>query len=329
MDSLKTVAAKVKHSPKVIRKTFANPQKSYNKVTEGERAKGKDEEDWLHAEDSLKEGIHFYVKMLGSCSVTRAQGTGCTDEAVHTIIGNTKKAKNAPTGGSLQKVLITVSTRKLLVQDMITKEKIMDIPIYRISYCVADPYYTKVFAFISRAQGRRDLYCYAFLCSKESMAQAMALTIADAFKMAFDSLEKGKASKNEASSEMRKDYKENNLNPFPAAKNGNSSKIDSISVKATPHDNAPMIQVTQDYPSTAAAMQDSAKKLEALDLAVDDFDDFDAEFTKLAESRSNPNLFETPVRRQDFMDDVNHLMATEATAKQLMMSKSSEDLSFI
>ena len=92
----------------------------------------------------------------------------------------------------------------------------------------------------------------------------MALTIADAFKLAFDSLEKGKASKNESSSEMRKDYKENNLNPFPAAKNGNSSNIDTISVKATPHDNAPMIQVTQDYPSTAAAMQDSAKKLEAL-----------------------------------------------------------------
>ena len=43
MDSLKTVAAKVKHSPKVIRKTFANPQKSYNKVTEGERAKGRSE----------------------------------------------------------------------------------------------------------------------------------------------------------------------------------------------------------------------------------------------------------------------------------------------
>lgn len=24
---------------------------------------GKHEEDWLHAEDSLKEGIHFYVKV--------------------------------------------------------------------------------------------------------------------------------------------------------------------------------------------------------------------------------------------------------------------------
>ena len=92
----------------------------------------------------------------------------------------------------------------------------------------------------------------------------MALTIADAFKLAYDSLEKGKASKNEAGSEMAKDYRENNLSPFPAAKNGNSSDVDTISIKATPHNDAPMIQVTQDYPSTAAGMQDSTKKLQAL-----------------------------------------------------------------
>ena len=39
----------------------------------------------------------------------------------------------------------------------------------RVSYCVADPNITKVFAFISRVQGKSDLNCYAFLCSKESM----------------------------------------------------------------------------------------------------------------------------------------------------------------
>jgi len=39
----------------------------------------------------------------------------------------------------------------------------------RVSYCVADPNFTKVFAFISRVQGKHDLNCYAFLCSKESM----------------------------------------------------------------------------------------------------------------------------------------------------------------
>ena len=47
---------------------------------------------------------------------------------------------------------------------------------------------------------------------------------------------------------------------------------------------------------------------------------------RLAESRSNPILFETPVRKRDFAGDLNYLMATEATAKELTISKSTEDL---
>ena len=35
---------------------------------------GKHQEDWLHAEDSLKEGIHFYVK-VSLCSTPRGGGT--------------------------------------------------------------------------------------------------------------------------------------------------------------------------------------------------------------------------------------------------------------
>lgn len=41
MDSLKFMAAKVKHSPQVIRKTFASSQSPYAKVLEGEKSKGK------------------------------------------------------------------------------------------------------------------------------------------------------------------------------------------------------------------------------------------------------------------------------------------------
>lgn len=322
MDSLKTVASKVKHSPQVIRKTFSSSQQSYSKVTEGKKITGKNQEDWLHAEDSLKEGIHFYVKMLGSCPVLQAQGSGCTDEAVQTIISNTRKTKNNPTSGNLQKVLVTVSTRKLLIQDMVTKEKIMDIPIYRVSYCVADPHFTKVFAFISRVQGKSDLNCYAFLCSKESMAKAMALTIADAFKLAYEYYEKGKSTTNRESPRVAQDdNKENSQQTLPVV-NKRSADMYATPVKARPRSDTPTIEVTSD--SFASAVEDSGRKIQALDLAIDD--DFDAEFTKLAESRSNPTLFETPVRRRDFFDDVNHLVATEATAKELMMSKSTEDL---
>lgn len=323
MDSLKSVASKVKHSPQVIRKTFSSQQKSYSKVTEGERPKGKNQEDWLHAEDSLNEGIHFYVKMLGSCPVTKAHGPGCADEAVEKIVTNTKKVKNAPASESLKKVLITVSTRKLTIQDMLTKEKIMDIPIYRVSYCVAAPNFTKVFAFISRVQGKHDLNCYAFLCSKESMAQALALTIADAFKLAYENYEKAKSSKNSENSQAAKNEdKENSVEPKTLASNGNAD-IYATPTKPKASSDTPVIQITED--ASSHDMKTTERKMKALDLAVDD-DDFDAEFTKLAESRSNPTLFETPVRRRDFFDDVNYLVATETTAKELMMSKSHEDL---
>ena len=38
-----------------------------------------------------------------------------------------------------------------------------------VSYCVADPTFPKVFAFICRSQGKQDLTCHAFLCSKPAM----------------------------------------------------------------------------------------------------------------------------------------------------------------
>ena len=51
--------------------------------------------------------------MLGSCSVTRAQGTGCTDEAVHTIIGNTKKVCASPKGSSCEALCDKIRSGKL------------------------------------------------------------------------------------------------------------------------------------------------------------------------------------------------------------------------
>ncbi|PFX31205.1 Low density lipoprotein receptor adapter protein 1-A [Stylophora pistillata] len=282
MNSLKTVAAKVKHSPQVIRKTFsgAGSPSPYAKVTEGEKSKGKYQEDWLHAEESLKEGIHFYVKILGSCPVLQAQGSGCTDEAVQSIIANTKKTKNTPASGSLQKVLITVSTRKLSIEDMISKEKIMEIPIYRVSYCVADSTFPKVFAFICRSQGKQDLTCHAFLCSKPAMAQAMALTIADAFKLAYENHEKNtgrdKPEKDQGCSRVARDNKENTGQATPKVENEN------VDIYATPiprknRVDAPKIQLSPD--STSDGMEDSNNKFQALDLKAKD-DDFDAEFTK-------------------------------------------------
>ena len=39
---------------------------------------------------------------------------------------------------------------------------------FRVSYCTVDPYYDKVFCYISRNAETKGLECHAFLCSKKS-----------------------------------------------------------------------------------------------------------------------------------------------------------------
>ncbi len=58
--------------------------------------------------------------------------------------------------------------------------------ICRVSYCTVDPYYDKVFCYISRNQETKELECHAFLCSKKSKAEAITLTVAQAFNIAFE-----------------------------------------------------------------------------------------------------------------------------------------------
>ncbi len=62
----------------------------------------------------------------------------------------------------------------------------MCVSIYRVSYCTVDPYYDKVFCYISRNHENKQLECHAFLCSKKSKAEAITLTVAQAFNIAFE-----------------------------------------------------------------------------------------------------------------------------------------------
>ena len=44
----------------------------------------------------------------------------------------------------------------------------LPVPTHRVSYCTVDPYYDKVFCYISRNAETKGLECHAFLCSKKS-----------------------------------------------------------------------------------------------------------------------------------------------------------------
>ncbi|KAG8588154.1 hypothetical protein GDO81_005891 [Engystomops pustulosus] len=94
--------------------------------------------------------------------------------------------KAKASGKKLQKVLLKVTPRGIILHDSVTNKLIENVSIYRISYCTADKLHDKVFAYIAQSQQNETLECHAFLCTKRKMAQAVTLTVAQAFKVAFE-----------------------------------------------------------------------------------------------------------------------------------------------
>ncbi|XP_053107221.1 numb-like protein isoform X3 [Hemicordylus capensis] len=92
-----------------------------------------------------------------------------------------------------QKVILTVSPRGLSLQDAETKETIGNVSIYRISYCTTDKLQNKVFAYVAQNSQSGALECHAFLSPKKKIAQAVTLTVAQAFQVALDLWEAAQA----------------------------------------------------------------------------------------------------------------------------------------
>lgn len=93
----------------------------------------------------------------------------------------------------------------------------------------------------------------------------MALTIADAFKLAYENHEKGKADKSHESSRVAQDNnKENTQHAKPVVNNSNIEALYATPVKTKgPQLAAPIIQVSAGS-SSATAVEDSSKKMQAL-----------------------------------------------------------------
>ncbi|RWS29986.1 Low density lipoprotein receptor adapter protein 1-B-like protein [Leptotrombidium deliense] len=138
-------------------------------------------EDWGESiKAPVSEGITFYVKYLGSTLVAEPSNDAITAEAIKTIIAMAKASSK-----KLNNVALTVKPTGISTQDAQTKEKHLDVSIYRISYCSADATYDRVVAFI--ATNKNETFeCHAFLTNKRKVAQAAALTISQAFTIAFD-----------------------------------------------------------------------------------------------------------------------------------------------
>ncbi|XP_044277042.1 low density lipoprotein receptor adapter protein 1-like [Varanus komodoensis] len=142
--------------------------------------------------EPLLEGMGFALKYLGMTLVEKPKGEDMAAAAIHRIIA---MARVGPR--KFQKVILTVSSRGLSLQDAETKETMGTVSIYRISYCSTDKLQNKVFAYVAQNPQTGALECHAFLSPKKKVARAVTLTVAQAFQVALDLWEAAQAGSRE------------------------------------------------------------------------------------------------------------------------------------
>ncbi|XP_034018701.1 low density lipoprotein receptor adapter protein 1 [Thalassophryne amazonica] len=169
MDALKSAGRAIIKSPGVPRHTWGTSK--HKKLPE----------NWTDTKETLLEGMMFNVKYLGMTLVGQPKGEDMASAAIHRIVTTARAGAK-----KFRKVTLTISPKGIVLTDTETADLIENVSIYRISYCTADKTQDKVFAYVSQSQFNETLECHAFLCQKKKIAQAVTLTVAQAFKVALD-----------------------------------------------------------------------------------------------------------------------------------------------
>ncbi|KAJ0026910.1 hypothetical protein NQD34_017910 [Periophthalmus magnuspinnatus] len=182
MDALKSAGRAIIKSPGVPRHTWGTSK--HEKLPE----------NWTDTKETLLEGMVFNVKYLGMTLVGQPKGEDMASAAIHRIVATARASAK-----KFRKVTLTVSPKGIVITDTETTDLIENVSIYRISYCTADKTQDKVFAYVSQSEFNETLECHAFLCQKRKIAQAVTLTVAQAFKVALDLWEIAQEDKNKKS----------------------------------------------------------------------------------------------------------------------------------
>ncbi|XP_076027000.1 low density lipoprotein receptor adapter protein 1 [Genypterus blacodes] len=169
MDALKSAGRAIIKSPGVPRHTWGTSK--HEKLPE----------NWTDTKETLIEGMVFNLKYLGMTLVGQPKGEDMASAAIRRIVTTARASAK-----KFRKVTLTVSPKGIVITDTETAELIENVSIYRISYCTADKTQDKVFAYVSQSQFNETLECHAYLCQKKKIAQAVTLTVAQAFKVALD-----------------------------------------------------------------------------------------------------------------------------------------------
>ncbi|XP_026135449.1 low density lipoprotein receptor adapter protein 1-B-like isoform X2 [Carassius auratus] len=260
-------------------------------LTTQSRSSGKHQklpENWTDTRETLLEGMTFNLRHLGMTLVDQPKGEELSAAAVKRIVATAKASRK-----KLPKVALKVSPRGIVLCDSVSNQLIDNISIYRISYCTADKMHDKVFAFIAQNQQNERLECHAFFCAKRKVAQAVTLTVAQAFRVAFEFWE------------VAKEERENHVKWDSAGETSNSSQSErSVSLSSLKGGVATENLLDIDDSSSAVVNADNPPESNISTIWETD-DGLEEAFSRLAESRTNPQVLDIGLTPQDWNSETD------------------------
>uniref|UniRef100_A0A673JMA8 Low density lipoprotein receptor adapter protein 1-B-like n=1 Tax=Sinocyclocheilus rhinocerous TaxID=307959 RepID=A0A673JMA8_9TELE len=250
MDALKSAGRAIIRSPSLAKQSWTSGK--HKKLPE----------NWTDTRETLLEGMVFQLKYLGMTLVEEPKGEELSAAAVKRIVAT-----------KLHKVTLKVSPRGIVLYDSVSNQLIENVSIYRISYCTADKMYDKVFAYIAQSQRNETLECHAYLCTKRKVAQAVTLTVAQAFRVAF---------------EFWQTAKEGTIHNFSHPSTVATGDLLDLECGVKDHSG---IDGTHPAQNLSTENNNTVWELE---------DGLDEAFSRLAESRTNPQMLDIGVNPQDY-----------------------------
>ncbi|MCJ8730983.1 hypothetical protein PDJAM_G00190750 [Pangasius djambal] len=303
MDALKSAGRAIIRSPSIAKQSWGSAR--HKKLPE----------NWTDTRETLLEGMVFQLKYLGVTLVEQPKGEELSAAAVKRIVATAKAS-----GKKLQKVMLKVSPRGIILYDSASTQLIENVSIYRISYCTADKMHDKVFAYIAQSQRNETLECHAFLCTKKKVAQAVTLTVAQAFKVAFEFWQNAKEEKekrvksdlvgpsnsqSQNSESVEEGEKEKRVkSDLVGPSNSQSQNSESVEEGEVATGNLLNLEegaVIHSGPDDAHTAQSISTENNNIVWELDD--GLDEAFSRLAECRVNPQVLDTGLNSQDYNAD--------------------------
>ncbi|ROJ30115.1 Low density lipoprotein receptor adapter protein 1-B [Anabarilius grahami] len=249
-------------------------------------------ENWTDTRETLLEGMVFQLKYLGMTLVEEPKGEELSAAAVKRIVATAKAG-----GKKLQKVTLKVSPRGIVLYDSASNQLIENVSIYRErerEMCVSGSSIDLFRPSLTLTWGRSSSWSFAraqCVCG----AQAVTLTVAQAFRVAFEfwqaaKEEKEKQVKSGSDGEAASSSQSESSASLGSTRGGEVATGDLLDFECGVKDHSGK-DGTHPIQNLSTENNNTVWELE---------DGLDEAFSRLAESRSNPQVLDIGLNPQDY-----------------------------